>query len=199
MPSGVSEHILIGMQESSTNMDSTDFEMGQDSNDELPQLQKTSSELVHAQKVHRKKNAQTYNYKMVGQRKHSNSGIDKSMRSKEKIALFTQSGEIEHMNVVKQPLILKQTSKEQGGILQLQRMSEHEVGSSKHSHHSVSQSQGTGQAYSQPHYHDQMNSFPAKLDRQKYSAQNASERASVAVSSSSKSKCRSKKNVYIVP
>ena len=71
----IPQNILLGLQESSTMLDGSDFEMGQDSNDELPQLQKTSSELVHAQKIERaKKHPQTYNYKMIGQRKHSNSG-----------------------------------------------------------------------------------------------------------------------------
>ena len=48
MPSKLPQNILLGLQDQSTNLDGSDFEMGQDSNDELPQLQKTSSELVHA-------------------------------------------------------------------------------------------------------------------------------------------------------
>lgn len=57
---------------------------------------------------------------MVGQRKQSNTVIDSSKRSKEKLAQFTQSGEIE--NAVKQPLILKQSKKSSGSILQLQKL-----------------------------------------------------------------------------
>ena len=48
MPTNIPQNILLGLQES---MENSEFEMGQDSNDELPQLQKTSSELVYAQKI----------------------------------------------------------------------------------------------------------------------------------------------------
>ena len=93
MPQIIPQNILSSLQDPSTNFENSDytgdFDIGQDSNDELPQLHKTSSELVHANKIQKKKNPQTYNYKMVGQRKKSLSGIDKSKQSKEKIAQFT--------------------------------------------------------------------------------------------------------------
>jgi len=60
---------------------------------------------VHAQKIKRQ-NPQTYNYKMIGKRKKSNSGIERSIRSKEKMKEFTQYGDIEQLaqnNIVQQP------------------------------------------------------------------------------------------------
>lgn len=38
MPTKIPQNILLGLQESSTILDGSDFEMGQVSNDELPQL-----------------------------------------------------------------------------------------------------------------------------------------------------------------
>ena len=96
IPPVQNENILIGMQESSMIQDDNEFEQGWESYSDLPQLQKTSSEIVHAQKIKRQ-NPQTYNYKMVGKRKKSNSGIDKSIRSKEKMKEFTQFGDIDQL------------------------------------------------------------------------------------------------------
>ena len=84
---------------------SGDFDMCNYPKDELPALQKTSSELVHAQKIKRAQKQTTVTYKFET-RKKSTSGVDKKEKARQGLAQYT-GGNITESNSVQAPLILK--------------------------------------------------------------------------------------------
>ena len=88
-------------------LNGSDFDMVQYPNDEMPPLQKISSEFMHAQIIQRaqKQKQGPVTYKCVG-RKKSSSGVDKKEKAREKLAQFT-GGNIMENNVL-EPLIIKQ-------------------------------------------------------------------------------------------
>ena len=96
-------------------LNGSDFDMVQYPNDEMPPLQKISSEFVHAQKIQRaqKQKLGPVTYKFEG-RKKSSSGVDKKEKAREKLAQFT-GGNIMENNVL-EPLIIKHSMKDRNNL-----------------------------------------------------------------------------------
>ena len=155
-------------------------------NDEMPPLQKISSEFMHAQKIQgfQKQKQGPVTYKCVG-RKKSSSGVDKNQKARERVAQFTDHNIME--NSILEPSIIKHSMKDRNNInAQAQK-----ILSVSHGNTNITKSHGTSHGGNGLYYNqmqDAMNSQPTKVNRQKLSA----ERTSVAISNTSKGKCRSK-------